>query len=45
MIMTLTSFPEINKVQILVDGNSGETLVGHVDTSIPLERDEDWLRK
>lgn len=45
IIMTLTSFPEINKVQILVDGNSGETLVGHVDISIPLERDEDWLRK
>ena len=45
IVMTLTSFPEINKVQILVDGNSGETLVGHVDTSIPLEGDEDWLRK
>ena len=45
IVMTLTSFPEINKVQILVDGNSGETLAGHVDTSIPLERDENWLRK
>jgi len=45
IVMTLTSFPEINKVQILVDGNSGETLVGHVDTSIPLERDESWLKK
>lgn len=45
IVMTLTSFPEINKVQILVDGNSGETLVGHVDTSIPLERDESWIKK
>jgi germination protein M len=45
IVMTLTSFPEIDKVQILIDGNSGETLVGHVDTSVPLERDENWLRK
>lgn len=45
IVMTLTSFPDIDKVQFLVDGNSGETLVGHVDTSVPLERDEQWLKK
>jgi germination protein M len=45
VVMTLTSFPDIDKVQLLVDGNSGETLVGHIDTTIPLERDEQWLRK
>ena len=45
IIMTLTSFSDIDKVQLLVDGNSGETLVGHVDTSVPLERDEQWLKK
>ncbi len=45
IVMTLTSFPDIEKVQILVEGNSGETLVGHIDTSIPLERDEQWLRR
>ncbi|MDD3656653.1 MAG: GerMN domain-containing protein [Atribacterota bacterium] len=45
IVLTLTSFPDINKVQIMVDGNSGETLVGHVDTSIPLERDDSWLRR
>jgi len=45
IVMTLTSFPDIDKVQLLVDGNSGETLVGHVDTSVPLERDEQWLKK
>lgn len=44
-VLTLTSFPEINKVQILIDGNSGETLVGHVDISAPLERDEEWLQR
>jgi germination protein M len=45
VVMTLTSFPDIDKVQLLVDGNSGETLVGHVDTTIPLERDDQWLRR
>jgi len=45
IVMTLTSFPEIEKVQILVEGNSGDTLVGHMDISIPLERDEAWLRR
>jgi len=45
IVMTLTSFPEIDKVQLLVNGNSGETLVGHIDTTIPLERDEQWLKK
>ncbi|MBN2395837.1 MAG: GerMN domain-containing protein [Candidatus Atribacteria bacterium] len=43
LVLTLTSFPGIDKVQILIDGNSGETLVGHVDISVPLERDEEWL--
>lgn len=45
IVMTLTHFPEIKKVQILIDGNSGETLVGHIDISHPLERDENWLKK
>lgn len=45
LVLTLTSFPNIDKVQILVDGSGRDTLVGHVDTSIPLERDEGWLRK
>ena len=45
IVFTLTSFPGIDKVQILVDGSSKDTLVGHLDVSMPLERDEDWLRK
>ena len=45
IVMTLTSFPEIEKVQILVEGNSGDTLVGHMDISTPLERDEGWLKR
>lgn len=45
IVFTLSAFPDINKVQILVDGNSRETLVGHVDISAPLERDDSWLKK
>ena len=45
IVLTLTSFSEIEKVQILIDGDSRETLVGHVDVSVPLERDESWLKK
>ncbi len=45
IIMTLTSFSDIEKVQILIEGDSRETLVGHVDVSKPLERDESWLKK
>lgn len=45
LVLTLTSFPDIDKVQILVDGSNRDTLVGHMDISVPLERDEGWLRK
>ena len=45
LVLTLTSFPDIDKVQILVGGSSKDTLVGHIDVSMPLERDENWLRK
>lgn len=44
LVLTLTNFPGINKVQILVDGNSGITIAGHVDTSMPFERDNSWLK-
>ncbi|MFW6149265.1 MAG: GerMN domain-containing protein [Atribacterota bacterium] len=45
IVMTLTSFSDIEKVQILIEGDSRETLVGHVDVSKPLERDESWIKK
>lgn len=45
LVLTLTSFPDIDKVQILVGGSSKDTLAGHIDVSMPLERDESWLRK
>lgn len=42
---TLTEFPEIKKVKILVEGKSVETLKGHMDLSDPLERDTSIIKK
>lgn len=38
VVDTLTNFPEIRRVQFLVDGREIETLSGHMDLSVPLER-------
>lgn len=40
IVQTLTQFPNIQKVQILVDGKKQETLGGHIDISEPLSRNE-----
>lgn len=44
IVNTLTQFPTIQKVQILVDGQKLETLAGHLDLSKPLERDGNIIR-
>jgi len=44
IINTLTEIPPIKGVQILVGGNEKESLVGHLDISMPLLRDEDWIK-
>ncbi len=44
IVNTLTEIPPIKGVQILVEGNERESLVGHVDISRPLLRDEDWIK-
>ncbi len=44
IVNTLTEIPPIKGVQILIDGNERESLVGHVDISKPLLRDEDWIK-
>jgi len=41
---TLTEFPTIQKVMILVDGNAGETL-GNILLDQPLERMPDMIGK
>jgi len=38
IVNTLTDFPEVQKVQILIEGASVETLSGHMDLSEPLTR-------
>ena len=38
IVNTLTDFPEVEKVQILIEGASVETLSGHMDLSEPLTR-------
>jgi germination protein M len=44
IVNTLTEIPPIKGVQLLVEGNEMESLVGHVDISLPLLRDEDWIK-
>ncbi|HIU64560.1 MAG TPA: GerMN domain-containing protein [Candidatus Avacidaminococcus intestinavium] len=45
IVNTLTEFPEIKQVQIMVDGKKIETLNGHLDLTDPLLRDESLLPK
>lgn len=38
IVNTLTEFPEVKKVRILIEGQPVETIAGHMDLSEPLER-------
>jgi len=44
IVNTLTEITPIRGVQILVEGNEKESLVGHIDISMPLIRDENWIK-
>ena len=44
IVNSLTEISPIKGVQILVEGNERNSLVGHVDISRPLLRDEDWIK-
>ena len=44
IVDTLTNFPEVKRVKFLVDGKKVETLSGHMDLSVPLERMNDLLK-
>ncbi|MFW5971942.1 MAG: GerMN domain-containing protein [Bacillota bacterium] len=44
IVNTMTQFPEISSVKILIEGEQEETLVGHIDISVPLERDEKIIK-
>ena len=43
VVNTLTEFPEVKQVQILIEGSPVETLAGHMDLSTPLSRMKDLL--
>lgn len=45
IVNTLTEFPDIHKVQILIEGRAVETLTGHMDVSQPLSRSEGIIKK
>lgn len=45
IVNTLTEFPDIHQVQILVDGKKIETISGHLDTSEPLSRSDKIIKK
>ncbi len=45
IVNSLTELPEVKKVQILVAGKEIETLAGHLDTSQPLERNQEMIKK
>ncbi len=45
IVNTLTQFPDIQQVQIMVNGKKIETISGHMDTSEPLSRSEKIIKK
>lgn len=45
IVNTLTEFDNIEKVQIMVDGKTIDTIAGHLDISQPLARDESLIKK
>lgn len=44
LVNTLTEFPEITSVQIIVNGKAIETISGHLDISAPFARQVDLLK-
>ena len=44
VVDTMTEFPEVKRVQILIDGKKVESLSGHMDLSQPLTRMTDLLK-
>ncbi|MDN5347249.1 MAG: hypothetical protein PWP65_813 [Clostridia bacterium] len=45
IVNTLTQFPSVKKVEILVEGKKVKTLAGHVDVSDPITRNENIIAK
>jgi germination protein M len=45
IVNTLTEFPDVERVQILVEGKKVSTLFGHLDVSDPLSRSPGIIKK
>jgi len=45
LVNSLTEIDSIEKVQLLIEGQTVESLAGHWDTSNPMERNENIIRK
>ncbi|HMM19985.1 MAG TPA: GerMN domain-containing protein [Selenomonadales bacterium] len=45
VVDTLTQFPDIQKVRILVEGKAIDTISGHLDLTEPLSRSTDIIKK
>lgn len=45
VVNTLTEFPEIKKVQILVEGKEIDSLSGHLDLTVPMTRMSELIKK
>ncbi|MCL6580082.1 MAG: GerMN domain-containing protein [Firmicutes bacterium] len=45
VVNSLTESPNVKAVQFLVEGKRVESLVGHADTTKPIERNEDLIKK
>ncbi|HBR17509.1 MAG TPA: hypothetical protein DD725_07880 [Deltaproteobacteria bacterium] len=45
IVNTVTlNFPEVKKVQLLIEGKKAKTLAGHIDISFPLSSDKDFIK-
>ncbi len=45
IVNTMTEFSEISSVKILIEGEEIETLAGHIDLTVAMERDENIIRE
>lgn len=45
IVNSLAKLPEIDKVQFLLEGNKEESILGHADTTVPIEPNWDLVAK
>jgi len=45
VVNTLTGIPGVEKVQFLLEGEKQESILGHMDTTVPIEPDSNLAKK